>query len=315
MDLGLEESCRALYNLFRETRPFSVVHLAFVLDPQRAGVIDVDRMWHINVAGTARVMEAITEANRNEDSGIRQFIFPSSVAVYGSDVPGPVTEDFGFDAHTLPYAIHKRECDEVVQQRAPALRGCSVYILRPHIFAGASVENYMIGAFRGTPNGKGKRAAQMRKEGKRLPCMLPYGQRFLDNQIQFIHVDDMARLIAWILKREPEARRLTVLNVAGRGEPLTFGRCIEMARAKLLRVPGKWAMRLVLQFLWKMGISTIPPAAAPYMSGQYIMNTDRLKKFLGEDYEKVIRYSVADAYADSFKPAPPVSETQKLVAR
>jgi hypothetical protein len=189
MDLGLEESCRALYNLFREAKPFSVVHLAFVLDQQRSGVLDVDRMWHINVAGTARVMEAITEANRNEDSGIRQFIFPSSVAVYGPDLPGPVTEDFAFDAHTLPYAIHKRESDEVVRLRAPALRGCSVYILRPHIFAGATVENYMIGAFRGTPNGKGKRAGQMRKEGKRLPCMLPYGQRFLDHQIQFVGVD------------------------------------------------------------------------------------------------------------------------------
>jgi len=278
-------------------------------------VIDVDQMWHINVAGTARVMEAVTEANRNEDSGIRQFVFPSSVSVYGSDTPGPVTEDFGFDAHTLPYAIHKRECDNVVKQRAPALRGCSVYILRPHIFAGASVENYMMGAFRGTPNGKSKRAAQMRKEGKRLPCMLPYGQRFVDNQIQFVHVDDMARLLTWILKREPEARRLTILNVAGKGEPLTFGRCIEMAHAKLIRVPGKWAMRLVLQFLWKMGISAIPPEAVPYMSGQYIMNIDRLKKFLGEDYEKVIRYSVTDAYLDSFKAATPVAESQKLVVQ
>jgi nucleoside-diphosphate-sugar epimerase len=235
--------------------------------------------------------------------------------VYGPNVPGPVTEDFGFDAHTLPYAIHKRESDEVVQQRAPSLRGCSVYILRPHIFAGASVDNYMIGAFRGSPNGKGKRAAQMRREGKRLPCMLPYGQRFLDNQIQFVHVDDMARLITWILKREPEARRLTILNVAGRGEALTFGRCIEMARAKLIRVPGQWSMRLVLEFLWKLGISAIPPAAVPYMSGQYIMNTDRLKKFLGDDYEKVIRYSVVDAYADSFKAPATVGESQKLVAR
>jgi nucleoside-diphosphate-sugar epimerase len=235
--------------------------------------------------------------------------------VYGPDTPGPVTEDFGFDAHTLPYAIHKRECDNVVKQRAPALRGCSVYILRPHIFAGASVENYMMGAFRGTPNGKSKRAAQMRKEGKRLPCMLPHGQRFVDNQIQFVHVDDMARLLAWILKREPEARRLTILNVAGRGEPLTFGRCIETAHAKLIRVPGKWAMRLVLEFLWKMGISAIPPEAVPYMSGQYIMNTDRLKNFLGEDYEKVIRYSVTDAYLDSFKAATPVAESQKLVVQ
>ena len=315
MDLGLEDSCRALYNLFRETRPLSVVHLAFVIDPQRSGVVDVDRMWHINVAGTARVMEAITEANRTEDSGIRQFIYPSSVAVYGPDLPGPVAEDFPFEAHTLPYALHKRESDEVVQQRAPSLRGCSAYILRPHIFAGASVENYLIGAFRGTPNGKGKRAERMRKEGKRLPCMLPYGQRYLDNQIQFVHVDDMARLITWILLREPEARRLTILNVAGRGEPLTFASCIETAHAKLVRVLGKWTMRLVLDFLWRRGISSIPPDAVPYMTGQYIMNTDRLKKFLGEDYEKVIRYTVADAYADSFKAPAPVAESQKLVAR
>ena len=312
MDLGVEDSCRSLYNLFKETRPFSVVHLAFVIDPQRTGVLDVDRMWHINVAGTARIMEAITEANRNEDSGIRQFIFPSSVSAYGPDLPGPVTEEFALEAHTLPYAIHKKESDLVVQQRAPALRGCSAYILRPHIFAGASVENYLMGAFRGSPNGKGKRAAQMRKEHKRLPCMLPYGDRYLENKLQFVHVDDMARLLAWILRREPEARRLTILNVAGRGEPLTFARCIDMAHAKLVRVPGQWAMRMVLEFLWKMGISAIPPDAVPYMSGQYVMNTDRLKKFLGEDYEKVIRYTVADAFLDSFKAPAPVPEPQKL---
>ena len=315
MDLGLEDSCRSLYNLFKETRPFSVVHLAFVIDPQRTGVLDVDRMWHINVAGTARVMEAITEANRNEDSGIRQFIFPSSVSAYGSDLPGPVTEESALEAHTLPYAIHKKESDLVVQQRAPALRGCSAYILRPHIFAGASVENYLMGAFRGSPNGKGKRAAKMRKQGKRLPCMLPYGQRYLENQLQFVHVDDMARLLAWILQREPEARRLTILNIAGRGEPLTFARCIEMAHAKLVRVPGQWAMRIVLEFLWKTGISAIPPEAVPYMSGQYTMNTDRLKKFLGDDYEKIIRYTVADAFLDSFKAPASAAETQKLAVR
>jgi len=51
------------------------------------------------------------------------------------------------------------------------------------------------------------------------------------------------------------------------------------------------------------------------MTGQYIMNTDRLKKFLGDDYEKVIRYSIADAYLDSFKTPAPVAESQKLVLR
>ena len=158
-----------------------------------------------------------------------------------------------------------------------------------------------MGAFRGTPNGKGSRAAKMRRAGKRLPCMLPYGQKYLDNKIQFVHVDDMARLIAWILMREPEAQRLTILNVAGQGEALTFGQCIETANAKLLRVPGQWGMRQVLQLLWSWNVSAIPPDAVPYMTGQYIMNTDRLKKFLGDDYERVITKTNLEAFADSFQ--------------
>jgi nucleoside-diphosphate-sugar epimerase len=264
-------------------------------------VVDVERMWQINVAGTARVMEAVTEANRTTDDGVKQFIYPGSVAAYGPNLPAPATEESLLAAHTLPYAIHKKQSDEVVQTRSHALRGCSAYILRPHIFAGASVENYLMGAFHGTPNGKGPRAEKMRQAGKRLPCMFPRGQQYLDNKIQFVHVDDMARLIRHILQREPETQRLTVLNVAGRGEPLTFGRCVEMAQAKLLRVPGKWAMRQVLKFLWKHQISAIPPEAVPYMTGEYIMNTDRLRRFLGPEYEHVIRYTIADAFADSFR--------------
>lgn len=301
IDLGKEESTRELLLLLREVQPVSVVHLAFVIDPQRSGVLDVDRMWRINVAGTARVMEAIAEANRSHGTTIRQFIFSSSVSAYGSDLGAPVSEDAPLGAHTLPYAIHKKESDLVVQQRAPGLRGCGVFILRPHIFAGASVENYLMGAFRGTPNGKGQRAARMRQSAKRLPCMLPFGQQYLDNKIQFVHVDDMARLITWILRREPEAQRLTILNVAGRGDPLTFGQCIEIAHAKLVRVPGKWGMRRVLQFLWNWKISAIPPDAVPYMTGQYIMNTDRLKKFLGNDYERLIAKTNSEAFADSFQ--------------
>lgn len=301
LDLGEESSTRTFYELLRDTRPVSLVHLAFVIDPVRTGVLDPIRMWQINVAGTARVMEAVTEANRTSEAPIKRFVFPSSVSAYGPDLPAPAREDSILAAHTLPYAIHKKQSDEVVQQRAPAMRGCSVYVLRPHIFAGASVENYLLGAFRGTPNGKSKRAEKMRTEGKRLPCMLPRGQKYLDKKIQFVHVDDMARLIAHILRRDPEAQRLTILNVAGRGEPMTFGGCVEAAQAKLVRAPGKWAMGVVLKFLWTRGISAIPPEALPYMTGEYIMNTERLRAFLGNEYGDVIRYTIADAFADSFK--------------
>jgi nucleoside-diphosphate-sugar epimerase len=315
MDFAQEESCRQMFLLLKESRPFALLHLAFVIDPVRTGVLELERMWQINVAGTARVMEAITEANRYE-AVVGKFIFPSSVSVYGPDFREEATEDFRFGAHTLPYAIHKMESDKVVQQRAPALRGCSVYMLRPHIFAGASVENYLIGAFRGTPNGRSKRAARMRAAGKRLPVMLPYGQRYLENKIQFVHVDDMARLLAYIVRKtEPEAQRLTILNVAGRGEPMSFAECIGMANSKLIRVPGKSIFTGILKLLWAWNISAIPPAAMPYMTGQYIMNTDRLRSFLGTDYEEIMRYTIRDAFADCFTPSPiPAAAEHSAVA-
>src|SRR5260370_24000467 len=111
LDLGREESTRELLLMLREVQPVSVVHLAFVIDPQRSGVLDVDRMWRINVAGTARVVEGIAEANRSAGATIRQFVFPSSVSADGPDRAAAGADDAPLSAHTLPYAIHKEESD------------------------------------------------------------------------------------------------------------------------------------------------------------------------------------------------------------
>src|SRR6267378_3693222 len=78
MDLGQEASCLQFLHLLQEVRPVAVVHLAFVMDAVRTGILDPNRIWQINVAGTARVMEAVTEANR-EWPMVEKFIFMSSV--------------------------------------------------------------------------------------------------------------------------------------------------------------------------------------------------------------------------------------------
>jgi nucleoside-diphosphate-sugar epimerase len=301
MDLGEEASCLEMIQMLRDVRPVAVVHLAFVMDAVRTGVLDAERMWKINVAGTARVMEAATEANRDWPM-IEKFIFLSSVSAYGPRLSPPAKEESPLKAHTYRYGIHKMEADLVVQQRAPALRGCSVYILRPHIFAGAGIDNYFMEAFRGVPGGSSKRAARMREQGKRLPCMLPTGEQYLRNRIQFVHIDDVARLTKFILeKNEPESQRLTILNVAGRGEPLTYEQCVRLAKANLVRVPSEHLFKLALQLLWKLRISTIPPDVAPYMTSDTVMDTARLQEFLGAEYKNVVRHPVAEAFAECFK--------------
>lgn len=301
MDLGREVSCQDLTRLLRETGANHVVHLAFVLDPVQSGVLDLERMWQINVAGTARVMEAISVVNRM-GGDIRKFVFPSSVAAYGPDTPGPVKEDYPLNAHTLPYAIHKRQSDEVVRYRAESMGACRNYILRPHIYAGASVQNYMIGCLKGNAFGKSRRASRMRAEGKRLPLMLPKGQQYLNNTVQFVHVDDVARLITYLLYRPSSDPLVSVLNVAGRGEPLTVQKCIEISRARVTQVPTRAAARLALGFLWKTGLSSVPPEAVPYLFGSYTMDTSELQRLLGADYPRVIQYTAEDALRDSFAP-------------
>ena len=158
-------------------------------------------------------------------------------------------------------------------------------------------------AFRGIPGGSSKRAARMRERGTRLPCMLPRGDQYLQNKIQFVHIDDVARLVAFVLKKtEPESQRLTILNVAGRESAMTYDQCVQAGKSKLLRVPSNKILEFVLRFLWNRKISTIPPDVAPYMTSDTLMDTSRLQAFLGAEYRNVIRYPIADAFAECFKP-------------
>ena len=299
LDLGEEASCWRLVELLRETQAETVVHLAFVIDPVRTGVFDLDRMWRINVAGTARVAEAIALVNRT-GGNVKKFVFLSSVSAYGSDLPRAVTEDFPLGGHTLPYAVHKRESDNVVRARAGSLGDCSTYILRPHIFAGASMQNYLIAILRNTPYGEGRLGRWLRRRGIRLPALLPFGRKYLETRFQFVHVDDVARLIAFILRRRETKPEVVVLNVTGSGEPLSFRRCAQIGGTKVLRLPGHIGCRYALRLVWNLGISCVPPEAEPYFTGSYCMDTSRLREFLGNDYENVIRYTIEAALADSF---------------
>lgn len=298
IDLAEERSCNQLLELMRTYRPESVVHLAFIVDPLRSGILDHRQMWHINVAGTGRVIEAISEYNRML-GGIYRFVYPSSVSVYGPSLPKPVSEDAPLQAHTLTYALQKREADLTVQARAHSMK-CKTYILRPAIFVGPMVRNYVVGVLRGVPGGQGKLGARMRDRNQRLPMLLPSRGNYLDQKIQFVHIDDVARLINNILTRRQSDPQVSILNVAGRGDPISFQTCARIANAEVKRLPSRALCRLVVRLLWNLGISDIPPDAFPYLIGSYTMETARLRVFLGDAYRDVIRYTSEDALLEMF---------------
>ncbi len=299
IDLSEERSCDQLLHLMLQYRPESVVHLAFVVDPVRTGITERKQMWNINVAGTSRVTEAIAEHNRMI-GGIERFIFTSGAMVYGPMLDKLVTEEATLNAQSLPYALHQQEADATVQSRAPGFRKCKTYILRSHVYAGASVENYQLGVLRGVPGGKGFLADRLRRQGKKLPLWLPSKGDYLEHRFQFVHVDDVARLVAHILGRKQPDPRLSILNVAGRGDPLSLRRCIDIAQIEVKRVPSRTMCRQTMRLLWDLGVSDIPPEALPYLLGSCAMDTARLRVFLGEHYRSVIQHTCEEALAESF---------------
>lgn len=299
VDLAEERSCKQLLDLMRRYRPEAIVHLAFIVDPLRAGVVDQKQMWQVNVAGTGRVLEAVAEHNRML-GGVRKFIVPSSVSVYGPELPKAVAEDAPLQAHTYPHALHKRETDLTVQARAYSMK-CKTYILRPAIFVGPTVRNFLIGVLKGVPGGKGPLAARMRDRNTRLPLMLPSGGDYLERKFQFVHVDDVARLIAYILRRRQTDPQVNIMNVAGRGDSVSVQNCARLAQVEIKRLYTRALCRLVLRLLWKFKVSDVPPEAFPYLIGSYVMETARLRVFLGDDYRKVIQYTCEEALASTFE--------------
>jgi nucleoside-diphosphate-sugar epimerase len=175
------------------------------------------------------------------------------------------------------------------------------------------VQNYIMGVLRGIPGGKGRLAERLRSRGKRLPLLVPSRGNYMEHKLQFVHVDDVARLIAHIFRRRQTDPPLSIMNVAGRGDPLTMATAARIANCEIKRVPGRAACRMILRTLWNLGISDIPPEALPYLLGSYIMDTARLRVFLGDEYRKVIHYTCEEALAETFAHNPSTSSNPQPV--
>jgi nucleoside-diphosphate-sugar epimerase len=309
MDLGNESSCNDLIELIKTSGSQQVVHLAFVLDPHKTGVLDARRMWQINVGGTARLLEAIAEVNRKL-TRVRQLIHTSSVAAYGPRLPRMTPEERPLQGSGLTYAVHKRESDLAVQKRAMMLGDCAAVILRPQIFSGPSVRNYMIDALRGAPSRRGYIGRKLAREGKKLPIVMPIGKKWMARQFQFVHVDDVARVIAWFIEHPNSPGTVEAYNVAARGPALDISAACALTGVQVRPLPGHGAVALALEAAWRLGVSDMPPEALPYVLGEYTLSIEKLRHTIGADFDSVVQYTNQQALAASVRSSPPSASVE-----
>ncbi len=297
VDLSAPEGREALARLIVTSKVEAVLHLAFVVDQVRTGILDRERMRQTNVEGTRRVLEAVSEANRG-GMQVRLVVYLSSVSAYGTGQPAMIGEDAVLAAHSLPYAIDKRETDLLCQRMFEQLSGAAMYIFRPHIYAGAGIQNWLIDGVCGRASGRGRLARWVRRRGWHVAVALPRGAN-LGNRIQLIHADDVARILAWTVKNF-RAGSLEVFNVAGEG-PMTLEECVRLSHTPVIRIGREGTVRMLLRAFYALGVSAVPAEALPYYLAPPTMDTSRLRAALGENFGEVVRYSTRAALEDSLR--------------
>lgn len=219
-----------------------VVHLAARFDTGR----DVDRMHAVNVGGTKLVAEVA------RDLGARKLIVPSSASAYGAhpDNPLPLPEEHPLRANPgLPYAEHKREIDQWLQDWAHDRDNMVVTILRPAIVTGAGADNFAV------------RGLLL----PRVPVVAGHRPPF-----QFVHLDDVASAIRHaVLHDLPGA-----YNVAAEGW-LSLDEVAAILGRRFVEVPEEVAFAST-ERLYRLGLGELPHGVVHYVMHPWVLSVDKL---------------------------------------
>lgn len=236
-----------LDHAFEDHRVTAAVHLAFLLRPGRSRA-EIERVRNANLQGM-RSFLAACDASR-----VSNLIFLSSHTVYGAhrDNPVPLTEEAPARAPVaFQYAREKALCEEMVREYAVRHPDTCVTVLRSCVVMGPGADNYVTRAF--------FRKALIGVHGH-------------DPPMQFVHEDDLARLVHQLIVRPMPG----TFNVAGEGV-IRYSRVARLARRRLFFLPS-WVAFPLVRAAWRLGIQKDSPAVGlDFVRYPLVLSTGKLK--------------------------------------
>jgi UDP-glucose 4-epimerase len=228
----------------------SLLHFAFVLDP----LYDEQEMHDIDLGGTRNVLAAVTRAK------IPHLLATSSTTAYGALPDNPrrlVESDSPRAARDFSYAHDKRLMDDLLRDFARQHPDVGVCVLRPCIVLGPNVANYIAYNLLALP----------------VTALLD-GE---DPELQFIHEDDLVRLVALCVER----RSAGIYNAVGEGT-LTSTEIARMAGKRALKLPHRvvwgavWAVNKVRILDFSM-----PPGVLAFFRNSWVASGEKAQQELG----------------------------------
>jgi UDP-glucose 4-epimerase len=246
-------------DLLAENEVDTAVHLAFILRPTR----DRISAQRIDVEGTRNFVRACRQA------GVGHILYLSSHTVYGAheDNPNPITEDS--PPRPIPdflYSSDKARTEQIIRDFGASDQNVTVTILRSCPVIG--------------PNAIGSAPTIMFKP----PVMV--GVSRLDPPLQFVHEDDLIKVIETLLSQ----KRGGVFNVAGNGE-LKYSEVARMVGKKLLMLPDG-LLKFIIRVSWALRLqSESPVSGLEFVKYPPVVSTDKLAREAGFRFQ----YSTKEA--------------------
>jgi nucleoside-diphosphate-sugar epimerase len=236
-----------------------VVHLAFLI----TGAASRRTIREINVDGTLNAFRAARE------SGVRRFVYASSVAAYGfhPDNPARLTEDWPVrPAARLFYAQEKAELEQLLTEEAARDPDTELYLLRPSIVVGPNVV--------GSKNAVPVLGRLLPSRPRRLPFPVPVAVPTLT--MQLVHEADVGQAL--------------LLCAVGSGPPGAYNIAADgiVTAVDVAREFGAWPIplppgpaRTIARAV--SAVPFLPPFAqwVEAASRPAIMDTSRAKQLLG----------------------------------
>ncbi len=228
----------------------SLLHFAFILDP----LYDEQEMHDIDIGGTRNVLNALKAAN------IDHLIATSSTTAYGALSDNPPLLDEDDPPRATPdfvYAYDKKLMDDMLREFARAQPSIKVCIIRPCIVLGPNVSNYIAASMLAQP------------VGTLLDGRNP--------ELQFIHEDDLVRLIGVCL----EQRAAGVYNAVGEGT-MTTRDAAKMQGKRVLPLPYKAVYGIVWAIQKTRALDfSMPPGILEFFRNPWVASGEKARRELG----------------------------------
>lgn len=244
--------------LLRQNRVTTVVHLAWVFNPTHEPNLEYD----VDVEGSRNILQCIKKAH------VPYLIYLSSTTAYGPHPDNPLIFDESFPRRGHPgylYSKYKAEVDQLMLDFMTENPDQEMFVIRAPIVLGPNTRNVV---------------TQMTG----LPVLI--GIRGYDPPMQFIHEQDLQKLLIWVVNRKPKG----VFNVVGHGT-IPYSGIVKHLKKPSLWLPD-WMIYPSLQALWSLRTVPFPPSILDFIRYPWVASGE---KFLST-YDFKIEHSSEDAF-------------------